>query len=117
MALTNSPQALVNLQLGRVGLLPAFDAVISIESIGRRFKPDPSVYRAAAERLDAPIGRLRMIAAHDWDVAGALAAGASGAFVARQGVSYRPWLPRPDIEGPDLIDVVEAILSDRGGAR
>ena len=39
------------------------------------FKPDAKVYRFVAERLNRPIGELRLVATHDWDTHGALTAG------------------------------------------
>jgi len=56
------------------------------------FKPAPQPYRMAAERLGVPIERVRVVAAHDWDVAGAIRAGASAAFVARPELPFSPIL-------------------------
>jgi 2-haloacid dehalogenase len=109
-ALTNSPRPFASEQLANAGLAGRFDAVLSVDLV-ERFKPHPDVYRAAASELGVPIGAIRLVAAHDWDVAGAIAAGARGAFVARAGATYRPWLPRPDIEGADLGTVADAILA------
>lgn len=108
-ALTNSPSALAIEQLEHAGIAAMFDRVLSVE-MTTRFKPDAETYLTAAKALQTPIDRIRLVAAHDWDVAGALGAGARGAFVARSGATYRAWLPRPDIDGPDLVAVVSAIL-------
>jgi 2-haloacid dehalogenase len=51
-----------------------------------------------------------LVAAHDWDVAGAVAAGAQGAFLHRFGGSYRSWLPTPDVEG-SLASIGDWIVS------
>ena len=109
-ALTNSTLDVANDQVGNAGLADLFDAVLSVEAV-RRYKPAPEPYRMAAERLGVPIEDVRMVAAHDWDVAGALAAGARAAFVARPGQAYREGLARPDIEGSDLREVAERILA------
>jgi 2-haloacid dehalogenase len=54
---------------------------------------------------------MTMVAAHDWDVAGAMRAGARGAFVKRSGMVWNPLYPEPDISGPSLDDIVDQILA------
>ena len=53
-----------------------------------------------------------LIAAHDWDVAGAAAAGLSTAFVAREGRVPLPAADAPTVVGADL-DEVAALLVER----
>ena len=50
---------------------------------------------------------MRLIAAHDWDVLGAVRAGARAAYVARHSPLSEPG---PDIIEPDLERVADAIL-------
>src|SRR2546428_13931691 len=69
---------------------------------GRRLKPAPEPYRMAAERLAVGVGDVRLVAAHLWDVAGALAAGCAAAFVARPGAPWNELLPQPDVWGADM---------------
>ncbi len=107
--LTNSPSGLVREQLEAAGIDGLFEAILSVDEVGV-FKPAPQPYLMAAARLGVPIERVRMIAAHDWDVAGALRARASAAFVARPGQPYSSVLPRPDIVGPDLREVGARIV-------
>ena len=64
-----------------------------------------------AKELGVPIDQIRLVAAHDWDVAGALLAGCSSAFIARPGHVLNPAMPVPDIVGKDLIEVAEKIES------
>jgi 2-haloacid dehalogenase len=52
-----------------------------------------------------------LVAAHSWDVAGAMRAGCSAAFVARPGMVLDPLAPRPQVVGHDLAAVVDAIIS------
>lgn len=84
-ALTNGSAAMARAQLGTAGLAGLLDDVLSVDEV-RRFKPDPAPYRYAASRFGVEISEMLMIAAHDWDVVGAVTAGAGGCFVARQ-----PW--------------------------
>ena len=60
---------------------------------------------------------LRLVAAHSWDVAGALRAGWAAAFVARPGMVPDPLFGQPDIVGADLAVVAEAILAGDGAAK
>ena len=53
----------------------------------------------------------RLVAAHAWDVAGALAAGCAAAFVRRRGKVPSPLGDRPDIVGDDLGEVVARIIA------
>lgn len=108
--LTNSPPALVEAQLNNAGLRDKFEQVLSVDAV-RRFKPAPEPYLMAADRLGVPIGRMRLVAAHAWDVAGAMAAGAAATFVARPGMVLDPLHPRPDIVGADLAEVAELIVA------
>jgi 2-haloacid dehalogenase len=107
--LTNSSGDLVRAQLEHAGLLELFDRVLSIEEV-RRYKPAPEPYLMAAERLGVPPSALRMVAAHDWDVWGAIRAGCAAAYVARTDVPFVLGRP-PDLAGPDLSAVAEAILA------
>lgn len=52
-----------------------------------------------------------LVAAHGWDVSGALAAGCEAAFVARPGMVPSPLGPRPDVIGADLAEVAAQILA------
>ena len=109
-ALTNSVLAVAEDQLVHAGLRDLFDDVLSADTV-RRLKPAPEPYQAVAARFDVPIGSVRLVAAHAWDVAGALAAGGRAALVARAGVVASPLGPQPDIVGADLASVVDQILA------
>jgi 2-haloacid dehalogenase len=108
-ALTNSTQEVAEAQLSHANLRDFFELVLSADDV-KRLKPAPEPYHMAARRLGVEIGQLRLIAAHAWDVAGALAAGCAAAFVARPGVVFDPLAPRPDIVGEDLREVAALIL-------
>ncbi|RPJ18349.1 MAG: haloacid dehalogenase type II [Chloroflexi bacterium] len=108
--LTNSPPQVVQAQLKNSGLFEYFERSLSVDAI-KRFKPDTEVYKMTATELGVPIEQVRLVAAHDWDVAGALIAGCAAAFVARAGKVLNPLMPVPDIVGKDLIAVAEKIIS------
>jgi 2-haloacid dehalogenase len=110
VALTNSVQAVAEAQLTFAELRGLFDAVMSADSV-RRLKPAPEPYRAVAERFGVGPSSVRLVAAHAWDISGALAAGCQAALVARPGVVASPLGAQPDITGPSLTEVVDQIVA------
>jgi 2-haloacid dehalogenase len=109
--LTNSTAKVAEEQLVNAGLIDYFDQVLSVDAV-RQFKPATGAYRMAARELGVTPSDLRLVAAHDWDVAGAMRAGWAAAFVARPGMVLGPLGERPDIVGRDLRDVVDQILGE-----
>jgi 2-haloacid dehalogenase len=83
--LTNSPQDAAESQRANGGIAAAFDTVMSVVAVGQ-FKPAAAVYRMAADRREVTIADMAMVAAHDWDIAGAMRAGCSGAYITRPGM-------------------------------
>lgn len=114
-ALTNSTEAVATAQLTNAGLAPLFERILSADS-ARRLKPAREAYETAAAELRVQVGETRLVAAHAWDVAGALRAGAAAAFVARPGMVLDPLVPPPDIVGSDLAEVAERIVEVELGA-
>lgn len=108
--LTNSPSHVVETQLQNAGITGYFEKSFSVDAI-KKFKPDAEVYQMTAKELGVPADQIRLVAAHDWDVAGALLAGCTSAFIARPGHVLNPAMPAPDIIGKDLIGVVEQIIA------
>ena len=110
VALTNSTLPVPQAQLDHAGLRGYFDRVMSGDTVGR-LKPAPEPYQAVAAAYDVPAADVRLVAAHSWDVSGALAAGCRAAFVARPGAVLSPIGPQPDLVGADVGDVVGQILA------
>lgn len=106
--LTNSAPPVLSAQLNYAGLADFFERQFSVEAVGL-FKPAPETYRYAAEQLGEPVGNVRLLAAHDWDVTGAIRAGAKGAFVARKGMVLGETGEIPDISGPNLLTVASLV--------
>lgn len=79
-SLSNGNVALLVNMAKHAGL--PWDAVLSAE-LARRYKPDPQVYRTAADLLGLEPRQLMMVAAHKGDLRGAAAAGLRTAFVPR----------------------------------
>ncbi len=109
VTLTNSTSQVAEAQMANAGLSGYFEQIFSADAV-QRLKPAPEPYRMVADRLGVNIGDLRLIAAHAWDIAGALRAGCAAAFVARPGMVLDPLVERPDVVGADLREVAERIL-------
>ncbi len=112
-ALTNSVQAVADAQMTNSGLAPLMEKIFSADSV-KRLKPARAPYEFAAREMGVKISEIRMIAAHAWDVTGALRAGAHAGFIARPNMALDPLAPRPDIIGKDLQEVAEKIIAQRG---
>jgi 2-haloacid dehalogenase len=108
-ALTNSTAEVEKDQLKNAKLADLFEQALSADS-GKRLKPAAEAYLNAARELAVQPAEIRMVAAHVWDVQGALRAGCAAAFVQRPGVLWNPLLERPDIVGSDLGDVAERVI-------
>jgi 2-haloacid dehalogenase len=108
--LTNSTNVGVASQMKNAGLTDLFDARLSVEEVGM-YKPHSHVYRWAARRMGARTDDCMLIAAHGWDVAGAIWAGMRAAFVSRPGQQLYPLAPVPEIVAPDLDEVAARLLA------
>jgi 2-haloacid dehalogenase len=108
--LTNSTEAAVQAQLESARLREFFSDILSVDSV-RRFKPAPEAYAFASERLEIAPQDLLLVAAHDWDVAGAMHAGWRAAFVARHGSALNPLAAPPELAAPDIRALAERILA------
>jgi 2-haloacid dehalogenase len=108
VALTNSVKAVAEAQLTNAGLRECFAQVLSADQV-QRLKPAPEPYHLVARQCGVAIGEVRLIAAHAWDIAGALAAGCRGAFVTRPGMVLSPLGAQPDIIARDIQDVADQI--------
>jgi 2-haloacid dehalogenase len=112
VTLSNSPPGPADRQIENAGLRPALDAVLSAGTI-EALKPKPEAYRLVAEWGGAAFGDVWLVAAHGWDVSGALAAGCRAAFVLRPGAVPSPIGPQPEIVAPDLREIATQILKRR----
>lgn len=109
-ALTNNTVEVAEAQLENAGLSDRFEKILSADTV-RRLKPAPEPYRAAAKALGVEVSEVRLVAAHAWDVAGAMRAGCAAAFVARPGMVLDPLAEPPDVVGADLSEVAASIVA------
>jgi 2-haloacid dehalogenase len=111
-ALTNSTLEVARAQLENAGLARYFDQVLSADEV-KRLKPAPEPYLMAAERMGVDARNMLMIAAHAWDIAGALRAGCAAAFIARPGMVLDPLVEVPGLVAADLRELTERIVAQR----
>ncbi len=108
-ALTNSPLDAAKRQLANAGLAPLLNPIMSVEATGK-FKPAAEAYRHAAATLGVSPAQICMVAAHDWDIAGAMRAGCAGAYLVRPGMVLNPLYPAPDIVEADFHRLADRII-------
>jgi len=114
VALTNSPEDVARDQLANAKLSERFDDILSADEV-RALKPRREAYELVARRCGTSLSGVRLVAAHAWDISGALAAGCAAAFVARPGKALSPIGGQPDIVGAGLLEVADRIVAaDRG---
>lgn len=115
VTLTNSSAQAGQQTLAQSGLAHFFDKQFSVEEVSR-FKPAAENYANVARALGKEPGSLRLIAAHTWDILGAMACGWKGALVARPGNAVLEIGPQPDVVEKDLLAVAQRIITiERAG--
>ena len=114
--LTNSTAEAAERALESARLHNHFGVVLGSDAV-EVFKPHPRVYRHAVAELGIEPAEACLVAAHAWDVTGAMRAGLRGAWVARGERWLVPMVPEPDVRGDDLEDVARKIgAGARAGA-
>jgi 2-haloacid dehalogenase len=106
--LTNSTHKVVKKQLQLGGIADHFEKILSVDAV-KSYKPAREVYEYAAIELSVAPADILLVAAHAWDVAGAMAAGWKAAFVQRPGKSLNPLAKKPDFVVKDLNALVRKI--------
>ena len=72
--LSNGAPAMLEAATVSAGLSPRLDAVLSVEPAGI-FKPHPSTYQIAVDRMGTPPARICFVSTNGWDAAGAASFG------------------------------------------
>lgn len=108
VAFTNSTATALAEQLRYAGLTEYFEQQLSVDAV-HRYKPHPDTYHYALKQVGVAPANALLVAAHGWDVAGALAAGLEAAFVARPGQTLYPLAPPPTYQVPTLSALAEQL--------
>lgn len=106
VALTNgSKDSTLNL-LERANVRKYFSEVYSCDAIAKT-KPHPDVYQIiSADNL----ANVWMVAAHAWDIAGAIRVGMKTAFVSQLEKDYLDIYPQPQIVAKNLLEAASQII-------
>lgn len=110
VSFTNSSNAGVKKQFESAGLTDFFDERLSVEDIGK-FKPFRETYEWGARKMGIKPNEAMLVAAHGWDVAGALWAGWRAAFISRPGKQIFPLAPKTEINETDLQKVADILVT------
>jgi 2-haloacid dehalogenase len=109
VAFTNSTEEVLKQQMELAGLTDLFDGLRSVDEL-KRYKPAIDTYREMAKKFGVQPEEAMMIAAHGWDMTGALHAGLQAAFVARKGHALYPLAPKPQLTGDTLVAIAEQLV-------
>jgi len=109
-AFTHGDPAVATAALDRAGLRTYLREVLSTEAV-RAFKPAPRTYEWACEQVDSPPERTALLAAHSWDVNGAILAGLVGALATRLEGRVSEVARRPHVIADRLDDAVIRLLN------
>ncbi|MBU2913700.1 haloacid dehalogenase type II [Reichenbachiella agariperforans] len=110
VSFTNSSNKGVATQFENAGLTEFFEERLSVEDIGK-FKPHTDAYDWAARKMGVQPHECLLVAAHGWDIAGALWANWRGAFISRPGAQLYPLAPNPEISEQNLKLVAEKLIA------
>jgi 2-haloacid dehalogenase len=108
--LTNGSVQISESMLRRGGVLDFLERRMSVSEAGA-WKPAAVPYRYAAEQCGVGLEQTALIAVHPWDTDGAQRAGLTSGWLNRKGLPYPQHFMSPDVTGPDLPAVADALLS------
>jgi 2-haloacid dehalogenase len=112
VTLTNSTAEVAEDQVRNAGLRDLIEAVYSADEV-RMLKPAPEPYHHVLDSQHAMPADTVLIAAHDWDVAGAAAAGLRTAFISRDGRTPLPASTSPDISATSLQAIAAELINQQ----
>lgn len=108
VALSNSSQSLLVKQLANAKIDHLFNEQISVE-LFCKYKPHKQVYQEATKLLNKKAEECMLIAAHDWDIFGALCSGLRAAFVKRDGIDTYFLSVEPELKVDNLFSLAERL--------
>lgn len=106
--LSNGSPEMLSSMVAHADLTNVIEDAISVHEI-ETFKPEPAVYRHAAERTGTAIEHIAHAASPTFDVQGATAAGMQGIWLDRAGDPWETFGPDPDLVAETFYDVAEKL--------
>ena len=102
--LSNGSPRMLESAVANAGIADLLDAVLSAEEIGI-YKPHPSVYQLAVDRLGVAAGRIAYQSSNAWDAAAAATFGFRAVWINRLGQTRERLPDPPHVEVPALDDL------------
>lgn len=109
VTLSNGSARATEALIKRAGLGDYVERSVSIEEV-QRWKPAREVYLHCAETVNVPPEHITLVAAHAWDVQGAMRAGLTGAYIQRTEGPFLSVFALPQITAGTLREVVDQVL-------
>ncbi len=113
--LSNGSRGMLDAAVASARLGSRLDAVLSVDDV-RVYKPHPSVYRFACERLGVTPAEVCFLSSNAWDAAGAATFGFRVAWVNRFGQARERLPDAPEFELATLEPLPALVLGEEGGA-
>lgn len=110
VAFSNSTTSALKNQLQNAGIADYFINTVSVENT-KKYKPHTETYHWAAHKMKTDPKNCMLIAAHGWDVAGAMWAGFRAAFLNRPGQQKFPLAPNTEITKDSMQEIAEVLIS------
>ena len=111
--LTNGSRANTENLIRDNGIEHLVDDIVSVEDFNL-WKPQTELYRQAALKHSCAPANSLLVAAHAWDVHGAIRAGFHGIWIQRQETLYHPLMGSPDGQVTSLVDAVDLAIHRLG---
>ena len=102
--LSNGEPGMLEAAVAAAGIADSLDAVLSVEEVGI-YKPHPSVYQLAVDRLGVPAAKVSFQSSNAWDANGAAAFGFRVAWSNRFGQGQERVPEAPDAEIATLAEL------------
>jgi 2-haloacid dehalogenase len=106
--LSNGAPSMLQAAVEAADLGAQFDEVLSVESVGV-FKPHPSVYQLAVDRLGVAATRICFVSSNGWDIAGAAHFGFRAVWINRAGEPRERLPAGSEIELGDLSELPQRV--------
>jgi 2-haloacid dehalogenase len=104
--LTNGSRANTENLVRDNGIEHLVDDIVSVEDF-KIWKPQTELYRKAALKYSCAPENALLVAAHAWDIHGAIRAGFHGIWIQRHELLYHPLMAKPDDQTTNLVDAVD----------
>ncbi|WP_373059600.1 haloacid dehalogenase type II [Zunongwangia sp. H14] len=109
VALTNGKPLVAEEQLKFAKIDHLFEMILSVEVV-QKYKPHEATYHYVLEQINSSAENAMMVAAHGWDIAGAINAGLKTAFIKRPGKSLYPLAEEPTLQVASITALAKELL-------